>query len=133
VENMFEANYDPPEGHPVALVNIGARYSSINILKGGRSSFTGDVPIGGAEYSDALTRQFGVSPDDADALKQGRKAGTIDPSAAEPVLASVSEFLVEEVQRALSFFWSARTDQQRGGITPSGGTARGPALRGQLS
>ena len=31
----------------LALVNIGARYSSINILKGGRSTFTGDVPVGG--------------------------------------------------------------------------------------
>src|SRR5262245_19433639 len=28
LENMFEANYDHPDGHPVALVNIGARYSS---------------------------------------------------------------------------------------------------------
>src|SRR5262245_45643018 len=133
LENMFEANYDPPEGHPVALVNIGARYSSINILKGGRSSFTGDVPIGGAEYNDALTRQLGVSPDDADALKHGRRAGTIDPATAEPVLASVSEFLVEEIQRALSFFWTAATDEPLGGIILSGGTARVPALAGQLT
>jgi type IV pilus assembly protein PilM len=44
LENMFELNYDAAEGHPVALVNIGARYSSINILKAGRSTFTGDVP-----------------------------------------------------------------------------------------
>src|SRR2546425_9488733 len=71
LENMFELNYDPGEAHPVALVNIGARYSSINILKGGRSTFTGDVPVGGAEYNDALGRQFGVTPTDADILKLG--------------------------------------------------------------
>src|SRR5204863_521289 len=56
LENMFELNYDPPAGQPVALVNVGARYSSINILKEGRSTFTGDVPVGGAEYNDALAR-----------------------------------------------------------------------------
>jgi type IV pilus assembly protein PilM len=62
LENMFELNYDTGEGGSVALVNIGARYSSINILKDGRSTFTGDVPVGGAEFTDALVRQLGVSP-----------------------------------------------------------------------
>ena len=78
LENMFELNYDPPaEGRPVALVNIGARYSSINILKDGRSTFTGDVPVGGAEFTDALIRQLGVSPEDAEQLKLGKPAGRI--------------------------------------------------------
>ena len=133
LENMFEANYDHPDGHPVALVNIGARYSSINIMKVGRSTFTGDVPIGGAEYNDALTRQLGVSPADADALKQGRKAGAVEVAAVEPVLTSVTEFLVEEIQRALSFFWTAATDEPLGGIILSGGTAHMPGLAGQLT
>ncbi len=76
LENMFELNYDPPaEGRPVALVNIGARYSSINILKDGRSTFTGDVPVGGAEFTDALVRQLGVSPEEAEQLKLGKPAG----------------------------------------------------------
>src|SRR4029077_19633892 len=100
LENMFELNYDAPEGHPVALVNIGARYSSINILKHGRSTFTGDVPVGGAEYSDALVRQLGVSPTDADAIKTGHAPRSVDTSTVEPVLGSVTEFIVEEIQRS---------------------------------
>jgi len=133
LENMFEANYDPPDGHPVALVNIGARFSSINILKAGRSTFTGDVPIGGAEYNDSLARQLGVSPADADALKQGRKVGSFEPAVVEPVLTTVTEFLVEEIQRALSFFWTAATDEPLGGIILSGGTAHMPGLSALLT
>jgi type IV pilus assembly protein PilM len=133
LENMFELNYDPPDDQPVALVNIGARYSSINILKQGRSTFTGDVPVGGAEYSDALVRQLGVSPADADALKMGRHSGKADPAAVEPVLGSVTEFIVEEIQRALSFFWTAATDEPLGGVILSGGPARMPGLSGQLT
>ena len=132
LENMFELNYDPPDGHPMALVNIGARYSSINILKQGRSTFTGDVPVGGAEYSDALVRQLGVEPADAEAIKAGR-LGKLDASAAEPVLGSVTEFIVEEIQRALSFFWTAATDEPLGGVVLSGGTARMPGLANQLT
>jgi type IV pilus assembly protein PilM len=133
LENMFELNYDPPEGHPVALVNVGARYSSINILKQGRSTFTGDVPVGGAEYSDALVRQLGVSPADADAIKTGRHAGKVDPATVEPVLGSVTEFIVEEIQRSLSFFWTAATDEPLGGVILSGGPARMPGLSTQLT
>jgi type IV pilus assembly protein PilM len=132
LENMFELNYDAPEGRPVALVNIGARYSSINILKEGRSTFTGDVPVGGAEFSDALVRQLGVSPEHAEALKAGRAAGGMEPAAAEPVLASVTEFIVEEIQRALSFFWTAATDEPLGAVFLSGGTARMPSLAAEL-
>ena len=41
LENMYELNYDPQPDQVIALVNIGARYSSINILKGGRSDVHG--------------------------------------------------------------------------------------------
>jgi type IV pilus assembly protein PilM len=133
LENMFELNYDASDGQPVALVNIGARYSSINILKDGRSTFTGDVPVGGAEYNDAITRQLGVSPQDAEALKTGHQVAGIEPAALEPVLGSVTEFIVEEIQRALSFFWTAATDEPLGGIVLSGGPARMPGLSSQLT
>jgi type IV pilus assembly protein PilM len=133
LENMFELNYDPPaEGGPVALVNIGARYSSINILKEGRSTFTGDVPVGGAEFTDALVRQLGCSPEDADRLKRGEAAGGIEPDAAEVIVGSVTEFIVEEIQRALSFFWTAATDEPLGAVVLSGGPARMPGLSAQL-
>ena len=132
LENMFELNYDLPEGRPVALVNVGARYSSINILKDGRSTFTGDVPVGGAEFTDALTRQLGVSPEHAETLKSGRPAGGVDIAAAESVLSSVTEFIVEEIQRALSFFWTAATDEPLGGVFLSGGTARAAGLSNEL-
>lgn len=132
LENMFELNYDTTEGGSVALVNIGARYSSINILKDGRSTFTGDVPVGGAEFTDALVRQLGVSPADADKLKRGHGAANIAPADTEPILGSVTEFIVEEVQRALSFFWTAATDEPLGAVLLSGGPSRMPGLSHQL-
>jgi type IV pilus assembly protein PilM len=133
LENMFELNYDTAEGGSVALVNIGARYSSINILKDGRSTFTGDVPVGGAEFTDALVRQLGVSPADADALKRGRGAANIAPADTEPILGSVTEFIVEEVQRALSFFWTAATDERIDILYLSGGAAQTPELATRLA
>jgi type IV pilus assembly protein PilM len=133
LENMFELNYDAVESHPVALINIGARYSSINILKSGRSTFTGDVPVGGAEYNDALSRQLAVSPADAEAVKSGRSVAGVDSALVETVVTSVTELIVEEIQRSLSFFWTAATDEPLGGVILSGGTARTPGLAAQMT
>jgi len=132
LENMYELNYEQAGDSPVALVNVGARYSSINILKNGRSTFTGDVPVGGAEYTDTLVRQLGISPDDADQVKRGRNAGGVDVTTAEPLLTGVTEFISEEIQRAISFFWTAATDEPIGSVVLSGGPARMPGLVGHL-
>src|SRR5438046_8042889 len=63
----------------------------------------------------------------------GRPAGGVDAATAEPIIGSVTEFIVEEIQRALSFFWTAATDEPLGGIVLSGGPARMPALSQQLT
>jgi Tfp pilus assembly PilM family ATPase len=77
--------------------------------------------VGGAPSSDALVRQLGVTPADADAIKMGKSVGR--SATVEPVLGSVTEFIVEEIQRAPSFFWTAATDEPLGGVILSGGPA----------
>ena len=127
LENMYELNYPPSENQVVALVNIGARYSCMNILRGGRSTFTGDVPVGGKEFNDALVRNLGVTPGEAESIKLGtHPSHPMDQI--EPVLQPVKEFLAEEIHRALSFFWTAATDEQISSILLSGGTSRVPGL-----
>jgi type IV pilus assembly protein PilM len=133
LENMFEVNYDAPVGKAVALVNVGARYTSINILKDGRSTFTGDVPTGGSEFNDVLVRQLGVSFEEAELLKSGGRVREVGPPQVEPLLGSAIDFLVEEIQRSLSFFWTAATEEPLATIYLSGGAAAVPGLVPQLS
>ena len=131
LENMYELNY-PPNDQVVALVNIGARYSCMNILRGGRSTFTGDVPVGGKEFNDALIRNLGVSAAEAESIKLGSNP-QYPLDQIEPVLQPVKEFLAEEIHRALSFFWTAATDEQISMILLAGGTSRVPGLMQLLS
>ena len=127
LENMYDLNYPPSENQIVALVNIGARYSCMNILRGGRSTFTGDVPVGGKEFNDALVRNLGVSPAEAETIKLGSNPAH-PADQIEPVIQPVKEFLAEEIHRALSFFWTAATDEQISSILLTGGTCRVPGL-----
>ncbi|MFQ5664885.1 MAG: type IV pilus assembly protein PilM [Candidatus Binatia bacterium] len=133
LENMFEANYEPAADRVIALVNIGARYSSINILKDGRSTFTGDVPVGGRDISEALVRELDMRPADAEAFKAGTAPAGTDAEQAAAVSNSAAAALIEEIHHALSFFWTAATDETIDVVYLSGGVARMPGLVQQLS
>ncbi len=128
LENMFELNYSIDEGQVVGLVNIGARYCSINILRGGRSSFTGDIPVGGAEFTDVLMRNLGVSAAEAELLKAGGTVREFQREQVEAALAPGVQFLVEEIHRALSFYWRSDAEDPLAAVYLSGGTARTEGL-----
>jgi type IV pilus assembly protein PilM len=133
LDNLFELNYEPVADQVVALVNIGARYSSINILKGGRSTFTGDVPVGGRDITEALTRDLGVSAEEAERLKTGKGANGFDAEQLSMALGPAVDALIEEIHYALSFFWTAATDERIDILYLSGGAAQTPELAQRLA
>jgi len=133
LENMFETNYEPVPDRAIALVNIGARYSSINILKGGRSTFTGDVPVGGRDINEALMRDLGANAAEAEKLKAGGTSDTVPADQVAQVTETAAGALIEEIHHALSFFWTAATDETIDAVYLSGGVARMPGLAPQLS
>jgi type IV pilus assembly protein PilM len=128
LENMFAINYAPTSDAVVALVNIGARYSSINIMKGTQSVFTGDVPVGGRQFTEALAQELGLSYDQAEAVKVTGEGGRGDHKKVESVLAATTEHLIDEVHRALSFFWTSAAEEQIHTVYASGGAAQLPGL-----
>ena len=128
LENMFELNYTPSSEEVVALVNIGARYSSINIMKGGRSTFTGDVPVGGRRFTEMLSQGLGISYEEAEDLKIFVEEEEENREEAENIIRSTSDQLLDEVQRALSFFWTGSAEEQISAVYLSGGGAHLPGL-----
>ncbi len=128
LENMYELNYEVADSQVVGLVNIGARYSSINILKGERSSFTGDVAVGGAEFNDLLMRNLGVTFDEAENIKREGRSDKFTAEQIEAFVGPATQFLIDEIQRALSFFWRSTGEDPLGIIYLSGGTSKVPGI-----
>src|SRR2546425_8673615 len=71
LQNCYELNYDPQPGHIVALLNIGASTTNINILNGIRSVFTRDATVGGYQYTALLQKEMGLTFDEAEKMKRG--------------------------------------------------------------
>src|SRR5947208_7106153 len=69
LQNCYELNYDPQPGHIVALLNIGASTTNINILNGPRSVFTRDATFGGNQYTSLLQKELGLTFEQAERVK----------------------------------------------------------------
>jgi type IV pilus assembly protein PilM len=131
MENMYEANYEPETaGGVVGLIQIGARYTSINLLNNGVSTFTGDLPVGGDEFTDSLKRELQVSAEAAETFKvtgllEGKKGGDL-----EAFLRPTGETLADEIKRTLSLYGAMASDEGDGvrTIYVSGGCAKVPGL-----
>ena len=105
LQNCYELNYDPQLGQVVALLNIGASTTNINILNGVRSVFTRDATFGGNQYTSLLQKELGLTFDQAESVKRGMPL----PEGAEvrdvgPIMDTVSDILALEIQKTMDFY-----------------------------
>jgi type IV pilus assembly protein PilM len=134
LQNMFEVSYPELVEASIGLVNIGHRYSSINICKGGESLFTGDIPVGGKIFNDAIMDGLGVNAAEAENLKKGKDKNSPYSDMLKDVLGRSTDFVASELNRHLSFFWNASGAQEGiDRILLSGGGSLVPALAQELS
>jgi len=67
--NCFEVNYNPSPNDCVALVNIGAEITNINIYVGGTSRFSRDIGIAGDTITASIQTKAAVPWNKAEELK----------------------------------------------------------------
>lgn len=72
LENGAELTYGVDRGDTVALVNIGATVTNINIIERGVTAYTRDVSVGGSAVTIAIQKNMNVGFRDAESVKLGR-------------------------------------------------------------
>ncbi len=131
VLNAVESSVGWSPGEAIALINVGASYSTITLVHAGLPLFTRDVAIGGNDYTEAIQQRLGVPFDGAEAYKVGgTNAGVADvvPQEVHRILAEMSDRVAGEFQRTLDFFAGQRPDVQLARVFLTGGTALIPQL-----
>src|SRR5262249_42869948 len=124
LQNAFEANYSVDSHATIALLNIGASLMNINITKGGMLLFIRDVSIGGNQYTDILQKELQISFHEAEDLKLGKLGDTEYSQMVEPILESVTDMLVMEVQKTFDFFRETYPKETISQVLISGGTSQ---------
>ena len=127
LQNCYELNYDPQPGQVVALLNIGASTTNINILNGIRSVFTRDATVGGYQYTALLQKEMGLSFEEAEKVKRGMGS----PEASEDgnialIMETVSDILRLEIKKTMDFYRATTDDPEAAvqKILVSGGASK---------
>ncbi len=124
LQNMYETNYVLNPEDVVALVNVGASTTNINIIRDGISIFTRDVSFGGNQFTESIQKQLQVSYEEAEMLKKGESVGEKGPEDVAPIIGVICDNLGQEIQRSMDFFNSSNPDIQISRIALCGGGAK---------
>lgn len=125
-QNAFETAYGAL-GETVALINVGASLSTINILTNGQSAFTRDVAMGGNAFTDDIKRHMGVSHEEAEALKVAFTDGDASQDIGR-ILQATANAIAGEFQKSLDFFLAGHPETTISKVYLAGGSARVPPL-----
>ena len=134
IQNVFEFNYGYHEGEIVALLNVGASVTTVNILNGGVSQFTRDITNGGQSITEEIQKQLQVSFEEAEAYKAGGGANSAEvvPQEVDGIISNVVDSIASEIQRSLDFFMATSSHGEVNQIYLTGGTSRISYLRSAI-
>ncbi len=120
LQNIFKTAYDA-RGENVALIDIGAGKTSLNILKDNASVFMRDVSLGCSQINQKIVSLLGCTVAEAEKIKYGEEKEAITPEDLTEIISSVASDWCTEIRRALDFFYSTYPDDQIKRIVLSGG------------
>src|SRR3546814_13253098 len=75
IENAFgllAGSLNIPNDGIVAMVDVGATLTTLNILRNGRSLYSREQVFGGTQLTDEVMRRYGLSYEDAGLAKRPR-------------------------------------------------------------
>lgn len=109
----------------IALFEIGAMTSNMQVLRNSELLYERDQVFGGAQLTQMLVRQYGFTQDEAETKK---RAGDLPDDYGKTVLEPFVETLAQEVERALKFFFTSTPHNRVDYILLAGGSAGLPGL-----
>jgi len=122
LQNIYELSYDFQD-QGVALIDIGASKTSLNIVQGETSLFMRDVALGCSQINKRISSLADCSFEEAEELKFAEQDGKISKENMNDIISSVTTDWCEEIRRAMDYFHSTDAETQITRIFLSGGGA----------
>ena len=117
-------------GALVALFEIGALTTSLQVIRGEEVLYDRDQAFGGAQLTQLIVRQYGFSPEEAESKKRN---GELPDDYGSAVLSPFVENLAQEVARVLQFFFTSTPYNRVDYVMLAGGSASLPGLTEAVS
>lgn len=139
LQNAYEVSRPGGETETVALLNVGASLTTLNILEAGQTRFTRDISVAGNDFTKEIQKEFNLNFGEAEEFKRARGAISIEeediglsvvPETDDRVLRMsdaimpVLNKLLGEVRRSFDFYETQARKKTVERIVLSGGSAR---------
>jgi type IV pilus assembly protein PilM len=109
----------------VALFEVGAQTTSMQVIRNDEVLYDRDQAFGGAQLTQLIVRQYGFSPEEAETKK---RSGELPEDYESSVLRPFVESLAQEIGRALQFFFTSTPHNRVDYIMLAGGSSSLPGL-----
>ncbi len=109
----------------VAILDVGATTTNINVIHNNRSVYSRDHTFGGRQLTEEIQRRYGLSYEEAGLAK---KQGGLPDNYQADVLRPFMEALCQEAMRALQFFYSSSPFNNVDQVLLAGGCAQIPGI-----
>lgn len=116
---------DQGRNQTVAIVDVGATMTTLNILHAEKIIYTRDQIFGGRQLTEEIQRRYGLSYEEAGMAK--RQGGLPDNYVPE-VLEPFKEAMAQQVSRSLQLFFSSSQHNTVDHILMAGGSASIPGI-----
>lgn len=125
-------------GDPVLVLDIGAEWTDLSVVAGGRLVTTRSVRLGGRDLTAAFASDFSVDQDEAERLKRSRGVGLDTATSAreeecESLVAQWIAKMAEEIRRTAISVSSADAGHRPRRVVLFGGLAAVPGLADALA
>jgi type IV pilus assembly protein PilM len=129
IENAFTLLVDQlpdvKEGQTVAIADVGATMSTLNVMHDFRTVYTREQGFGGKQLTEEIQRRYGLSYEEAGLAK---KHGGLPDNYTTDVLNPFMQALVQQIARSLQFFVSSSANRSVDNIILAGGCASIPGI-----
>lgn len=122
LQNIYEVNYGSTD-ESIALIDIGASKTALNIVKQGTSAFIRDVSMGCSQINQKIISLLDCTYAEAEQLKLGETADKLSPAELTEIETAIVSGWCTEIRRALDFFYSTYPEDHIKKIVLSGGGA----------
>jgi type IV pilus assembly protein PilM len=123
IQNIFEQQHGLPAEGTIALLNVGAAVSTLNLVSKGVSTFRREITNAGNAITEEIRKALGCSYEQAEAYKHGGGPTQIVPQEVTQIVSQACQGLAGEIQRSLDFHLATSGEHDIARIYISGGSA----------
>lgn len=101
LSNIFEYNYGKPVEQNIGIFNFGASVTNFVVISQGEVVFCRDILVGGANYTNEISKNLGISANEAEALKVSASTKKDVPEEVNMHIQITTDSIIEEIKNSL--------------------------------